>query len=147
MEINYNKRSTFLQGPGDLVEELNGTLQMVKRVNAEHQVERTVLGRQGVCRAYLKFDAVGYSFISRIPFCQVNHYRREIDSLKPNPRDCLCHKDGENSRTCPDIDSPSFINPLSHDPFKNPPAGEGHVLSGHPVIVLREFLILDHPWF
>ena len=147
MEVNYNKRSTFLQGSGDLIEEVNRALQMVKRVNTEHQVERTVLGREGVGGTYLKFNAVGYPFIFRVSFCQGNHHRGEIDSLKPNPGDCLCQKDGKDSRTCSDIDGPSLLNPLRHDSFKNSPAGEGHVLSGHPVIIFREFLILDDTAF
>jgi signal recognition particle GTPase len=48
MKINYNKRSSFLQGSGDLVEEVNGILQMVKCVNAENQVERLIVDREGV---------------------------------------------------------------------------------------------------
>ena len=48
MKINYNKRSSFLQGSGDLVEEVNRALQMVKRVNAENQVERAVFDRKRV---------------------------------------------------------------------------------------------------
>jgi len=48
MKINYNKRSSFLQGSGDLVEEVNRALQMVKCVNAEDQVERAVFDRKRV---------------------------------------------------------------------------------------------------
>ena len=48
MKINYNKRSSSLQGSGDLIEEVNRTLQMVKGVNAENQVKRVIFDREGV---------------------------------------------------------------------------------------------------
>ncbi len=147
MKINYNKRSSFLQGSGDLIEEVYRTLQMVNGINAENQVKRVILGREGVGRAYLKFNSVTDSVFNRIPLRKVNHHPGEIDSLKLNPRDCFCHKDGENSRTRSDIDGPSLSDPLCHDPLQNPPAGKGHVPSGHLVVIFCEFPILDDPRF
>ena len=143
MKINYNKRSSFLQGSPDLIEEVNRTLQMMKCVNAEDQIERVIVDREGVGGAHLEFNSVGDPFISCISFCKVNHNWGEINSLKPNPRDGLSHKDGENSRTRSHIDGPSFLNPLRHDPLENPSAGESHIPSGHPVIIFREFLVLN----
>ena len=52
MKINYNKRSPFLQGSGNLVEEVNRAVQMVESGNAENKIEGMILDGKGVGRAY-----------------------------------------------------------------------------------------------
>jgi len=147
MKINYNKRSSFLQGSGDLVEEVNRALQMVKRVNAENQVKRMLFGRKGVGGPYLKINSVSDPFISRISFCKINHDRGKVNPLKPNPWNCLGQIDGENSRTRSDIDGSTLLNSPRYNSLEDPSAGKSHIPSGHPVVIFREFLILNDTGF
>src|SRR4030042_6826855 len=120
---------------------------MVESGNAENKIERMIFNREGVSRAYLKFNPFGQPFLSRISSRNFNHDRREINAFESNPRNDLRQKNGEGSGTCSDINGPSPLNPLGQYPFENPLARELPISLGHTVVIFCQLLIFNNSWF
>src|SRR4030042_2655629 len=108
---------------------------MVNGIDTEDKIKRVIFDRKGVGRTHLKFNFFIQSLISRISSGKVNHHRRKINPFKSNLRNGPRYKDGENSRSSSDINGPSPLNPLSQNPFENPPARDLHISFGHEVVI------------
>jgi len=48
VKVNDNKPSTFLQGSGHLVEEVDGPLQMMEGVNAKEKIDGMIFAGKGI---------------------------------------------------------------------------------------------------
>ena len=48
VEVNDNKPSSLFQGPGHLVEEVDGSLQMMEGVNTKEKIDGMILAGEGI---------------------------------------------------------------------------------------------------
>ena len=86
MKINYNKRSPLLQGPSDLVEEDGGTVQMMKGIDTEDEIDGTVFAGKRVGRTDFKCDLFLQAIFLGILPGKVDHHPGEVDSLESKSR-------------------------------------------------------------